>query len=197
MRFLPHGLLVSLLTCLLLALPATAAPDPRLDGLGEMPAPDAYRLALELEAAGETALAAQAYERVLETDPEHRAARRALGYELVDDRWLAGDALYRARGFIHHGGKWMTAQEFAESTRPAREAAEQRAGEERVLGLLGAIASGDADRERQEPGQPPAHCHTTFHRVSTPRSKTSRGMCSSLVWIPRSAGLARANGENP
>jgi len=148
MRFLPHGLIVCLATCLLLALPAAAGPDARLDGLDEMTAPDAYRLALELEAAGEPKLAGQAYERVIAADPEHRAARRALGYDLVGDRWLQGDELWRARGFIHHGGKWMTAQEFAASTRPAREAAEQKAGEQRVLALLGAIANGDEEKQQ-------------------------------------------------
>ncbi len=155
MRFLPLVLLplvllpvflCGLLSGLVLPLPATAAPDARLDGLGEMTAPDAYRLALSLEAAGEQTLAAQAYERVLEADPEHRAARRALGYDLVGGQWLQGDELWRARGFIHHAGKWMTAQEFAEATRPAREVAEQQAGEQRVLSLLGQVASEQPDR---------------------------------------------------
>ena len=42
----------------------------------------------------------------------------------------------------------MTAQEFAEATRPAREAAEQQAGEQRVIGLLSAIANGDPERQQ-------------------------------------------------
>jgi len=143
MRFLPP---ILLLLALLLALPAAAGSDDRLAGLEEMGAPEAYRLALQLEAAGEPDLAAKAYQRVLDVEPEHRAARRALGYELVGDRWLRGDDLCRARGFIHHDGRWMTAQEFAEATRPAREAAEQQAGEARVLALLGAIASEEPER---------------------------------------------------
>ena len=152
MRFLPLGpaltLVASLTLVLLLVLPAAAGPDDRLDRLDGMGAADAYRLALELEAAGERDLAAKAYARVIDQEPEHRAARRALGYEQVGDRWLRGDALLRARGLIHHAGRWMTAQEFAEATRPAREAAEQKAGEQRVLALLGAIANGDAEEQQ-------------------------------------------------
>ena len=127
--------------------PARAA-DP-LAGLAEASAVEAYKLALELEAAGKKELAAKAYARVLEVDPEHRAARRALGYELVGDRWLQGGALMRAKGFIHHDGKWMTALEFAEATRPQREAAAQKAGEARVLRLLAMVASEKEDRVRE------------------------------------------------
>ena len=58
--------------------------DARVPTLASAGADEAYRLALDLEAAGRTDLAARAYERVLEVEPGHRAARRALGYEEVD-----------------------------------------------------------------------------------------------------------------
>ena len=106
----------------------------------------AYKLALELEAAGAVDLARKAYEIVVGIERDHRAARRALGFEQIDGAWLKGDALYRAKGFVHHQDRWMTSQEFAEATRPQREAAEQRAGEQRVLGLLAMVASEDPER---------------------------------------------------
>jgi len=122
----------------------------RLDALsGKDLAAEAYRLGLEIQAAGREDLATKAFRRVLDADPDHRAARRALGYEEVDGRWLRGDDLWRARGFVHHEGKWMTALEFAEATRPEREAAEQRAGEARVMRLLGKIASEKEARVRE------------------------------------------------
>jgi HEAT repeat protein len=40
----------------------------------------------------------------------------------------------------------MTAQEFAKATRPERDRAEQKAGEDRVLGLLAKVASEDPER---------------------------------------------------
>ncbi len=129
-----------------------AAWEQRIDGIRALSGDDlvveAYRLGLEIQAAGYEDLATKAFRLVLDADPDHRAARRALGYEDVDGRWLRGDDLWRARGFVHHRGRWMTGQEFAEATRPEREAAEQKAGEARVLGLLARIASEDPKQVR-------------------------------------------------
>jgi len=122
-----------------------AALEQRLNTLDRADAAAAYKLALELESAAARDLATKAYEIVIGIDPNHRAARRALGYERIgeqgDERWRKGDDLQRAKGFVHHGGKWLTGQEFAAATRPQREAAEQKAGEKRVLSLLAKIAS--------------------------------------------------------
>jgi hypothetical protein len=114
----------------------------RLDGQDAMAA---YRLALDLASRGYADLATKAYEIVVGLDADHPAARRALGYERVDGRWLAGDDLHRAKGFVSHEGRWMTSEEFAAATRPQREAAEQKAGEGRVLAELARIGSRDAE----------------------------------------------------
>ncbi len=107
---------------------------------------DAYRSALRREAEGDAEGARLAYERVLRLHPEHRAARRALGYAEVDGYWLRGDELQRARGFVHHAGRWMTAIEFADATRPDRDAREQKEGEAKVLACLSLVASSDEAR---------------------------------------------------
>lgn len=161
---LGSALLALALAVPLLALPTArggeeAAPEGRsglekrlalLDDLsGEAAAQSAYRLGLECQAAGHEDLAALAFGHVLDVDPDHRAARRALGYESVDGRWLRGDDLWRAKGFVHHDGRWMAAEEFAAATRPEREAAEQVAGEARVLGYLAMIGSEDEERVRE------------------------------------------------
>jgi len=59
-----------------------------------------YRVALELEAACDAARASEAYAEVLRLDPEHLAARRAVGYERVNGGWLAGEDLKRARALV-------------------------------------------------------------------------------------------------
>ena len=151
--------LLALLLLLLLGLPPAASAgdeaglppglEARVQTLATAGADEAYRLALDLEAAGKTDLAGRAYARVLEVDPGHRAARRALGYEEVEGTWLRGDELMRARGFIHYDGRWMTGEEFAAATRPEREAAEQRAGEDRVLRCLSLIATEQEERARE------------------------------------------------
>jgi HEAT repeat protein len=137
------------LATLLLAVPAATAGDDsgraaleaRLAKIDRADAAAAYRLALELEAGGAGDLAKKVYEIVIGIEPGHRAARRALGYEQVEGAWLRGVDLQRAKGFVHHEGRWLTALEFAEATRPHREAEEQREGEARVTGLLSLIAS--------------------------------------------------------
>jgi hypothetical protein len=105
----------------------------------------AVALALQLEAKGYGDLAEKAYEIVVGIDPDHRLARRKLGFELVGGIWRTGDDLKRAKGLFHHEGRWMTAEEFAEITRPQREAAAQKAGEKRVMDLLHRVGSQDPE----------------------------------------------------
>ncbi len=78
-----------------------------------------YRAALELEAAGDTARAREAYAQVLRLDPEHLAARRALGYERVNGVWLAGDDLKRARALPLEPESPGGARQAAAPQRPA------------------------------------------------------------------------------
>jgi hypothetical protein len=122
---------------------ARADAQARLDSLGKGDANAAYRLALDLSAKGYDDLAAKAYEIVVGLEPDHLAARRALGHERVEGVWFTGDDLKRARGFVRHEGRWMTSEEFAAATRPQREAAEQKAGEAKVRLELSRIATQD------------------------------------------------------
>ena len=155
MRRLTLALIVLLAACLGGLATTHAGDTPRGDlekrfaSLDKEDATAAFKLALELEAAGAKDLAKKAYEIVIGIEPGHRAARRALQYELVDERWLKGDDLMRAKGFVHHKGKWMTSEQFADATRPQREAAEQKAGESRVLGLLAKIGTEDEETVRK------------------------------------------------
>jgi len=48
-----------------------------------------------------------AFEKVIAIDPGHRAARRELGYEMVDGAWVSGDEAMRKKGFVLAGGRWM------------------------------------------------------------------------------------------
>lgn len=141
--------------------PARREAEARLGGLDRHDAAAAYRLALDLEARGYRDLAAKAYEIVVALEPEHAAARRALGFERIGERWLAGDDLLRAKGFVRHGGRWLTREEFAAATRPEREAAAQKAGEDRVRAELAKIATQDPvlvpQARRALGGLPDAH----------------------------------------
>jgi hypothetical protein len=49
--------------------------------------------------------------RVIELDPEHVEARRALGYTRVDGQWTTQDELMTKRGYVRYKGSWKTRQE--------------------------------------------------------------------------------------
>ena len=52
-------------------------------------------------------------ERVIAAAPDHVVARLALGYQEVAGRWLRGDELKVARGFVKHDGKWIRHEDKA------------------------------------------------------------------------------------
>ena len=47
-------------------------------------------------------------EEVIKLDPDHKQARRMLGHEQVDGKWLSGDELKIAQGLVQHKGEWVT-----------------------------------------------------------------------------------------
>jgi len=93
-----------------------------------------YRLALWCQENGLTAYALRHQRAVVTLDPDHRAARRALGYERVHGRWAKGKDAMRAKGFVEYDGVWLTPEEYALAAKDeiaAKEArAAHRAGDE-------------------------------------------------------------------
>jgi hypothetical protein len=49
--------------------------------------------------------------RVIELDPNHVPARRALGYSRIDGRWTRPKELMEQRGLVNYHGQWKTPQE--------------------------------------------------------------------------------------
>jgi len=58
--------------------------------------------------------AGRAYEEVLELDPDHRGARRALGYKLYEGEWVGPEELNRRRGLVKFEGRWYTKHDLAQ-----------------------------------------------------------------------------------
>ena len=50
-------------------------------------------------------------QKVLEIEPDHAGARAALGFERVDEKWVAGDQLVAAKGFVKRDGRWILEEE--------------------------------------------------------------------------------------
>lgn len=64
--------------------------------------------------------------RVIELDPNHAGARRALGYSKVDGQWATRDEIMIQRGYVRYKGKWVLPQEKADlETRHKSEIAQQ------------------------------------------------------------------------
>lgn len=80
----------------------------------ELAATDAtghFRLALAFDAQGLPDLAREEYQSVVAVEPDHPAARRALGFEKVGDRWITVAEARRRAGLVLYGGKWLLAAE--------------------------------------------------------------------------------------
>jgi HEAT repeat protein len=71
-----------------------------------------YRLALWCKANGMAAYANREHRAVVTLDTDHRASRRALGYEQVHGRWAKGKDLMRLKGFKEVDGRWVTPEEY-------------------------------------------------------------------------------------
>jgi len=52
-------------------------------------------------------------EKVVALDPDHAAARQALGYEKVGEKWVAGEGVLEAKGFVKRNGRWILKEEAA------------------------------------------------------------------------------------
>ncbi|MCL6502729.1 MAG: HEAT repeat domain-containing protein [Pirellulales bacterium] len=50
--------------------------------------------------------------RILELDPEHLPARRALGYMRVEGKWLTEEEIMTSRGYVRVGSRWKLPQEI-------------------------------------------------------------------------------------
>ncbi len=69
-----------------------------------------YRLALWAREKG-LAQVRTALEAVLRAEPDHRAARRELGFERVGEEWLSGDEAMQRKGFVLAAGDWVLPEE--------------------------------------------------------------------------------------
>lgn len=51
-------------------------------------------------------------ERVIELEPDHPEARRALGYSRFDGEWMTQEEVMADRGYLRYQGRWRTRQEI-------------------------------------------------------------------------------------
>ncbi len=54
----------------------------------------------------------QHLQRIIELEPDHGEARRALGYSQFDGQWMTQDEVMADRGYLRYQGRWRTRQEI-------------------------------------------------------------------------------------
>ena len=114
--------------------------QPALAALAKDDVDGRFRLALRAEAAGATDVAREAYVSILAVDPDHAAARRALGFEREADVWLPETEARRRRGLVLFDGTWMLPVE-AETAARAK-APGPLAGADKTLAEVLRLAAG-------------------------------------------------------
>lgn len=86
-------------------------------------------------------------EKVIAFDPEHEAARRALGYSQVDGAWRKVDEVMLSKGYVRHRGAWRLPQEIVLETRAAEIDRQQKEWRKRLKmwrGWIGAKRGNEA-----------------------------------------------------
>ncbi len=66
-------------------------------------------------------------QRVIELDPDHEAARRALGYNKYDGQWKTYEQAQLDKGLIRYKGKWILPQERENIEQDEKSAAQSKA----------------------------------------------------------------------
>jgi len=84
-----------------------------------------YRLALRAEEAGLEDLVPIYMRRVIVLEPDHPAARRALGYERLDGQWTRVEEANRRKGLVLFRGRWMLPAEVEAASAQAPEGSRQ------------------------------------------------------------------------
>lgn len=106
-----------------------------------------YQLGLWARANGMKLQARGHFEKTIALDPNHAGARQALGYRLVDGKWLNEDEEMRARGLVKYDDQWMTPEAAAKLKALQAELALAR--EQRIA------AEAELERAREQGQQPP------------------------------------------
>ena len=125
--------------------------DERAAGLGPQDADGWLKLGRWASKQGLSAQAREAYETVLSIEPDNEEARIALGYVLLDGRWMTEEQSYQARGYVKYEGEWMTRNEAQalEANYQANRDAERRAIDAEVAAQQAERAAEKAAKEAE------------------------------------------------
>jgi hypothetical protein len=88
-------------------------------------------------------------ERILELDPNHVEARRALGYSQIDGQWMKRDEVMLQRGYVRYKGRWRTRQEIELIEGKRKQELAEKEWSQKVERWRGWLAGDRAEAARQ------------------------------------------------
>jgi hypothetical protein len=115
---------------------------------GAKTAADRYAVGLWCREKGLLPEATAQFREAARLDPDHAAAREALGDRKVDGRWVPSAEAMALKGLVEFDGRWMLAEEKAILAAPAEERARLVREEDRARDLLAKAALGDERQAR-------------------------------------------------
>jgi HEAT repeats len=127
---------------------ALAAYQEKAAALAGTDAAGHYLLALWCDQQGLEDQARLEFEKVISLEPDHRGARRGLGYMEHQGNWLTHDEAMRAKGLVKHEGVWMLPEEVNLLLLPEAEKERIREENARARKLLLTMAKGEPRVQR-------------------------------------------------
>ena len=94
-------------------------------------------------------LAVVHYEKALKHDSQFDDAHQKLGHVLMRGRWLVGDEVKEAQGFIKYKGRWVTPEEKERKDALLAVAAESNSWNKKIKGLRDAYEAGPLSRSQE------------------------------------------------
>ncbi|MEZ6069394.1 MAG: hypothetical protein R3C10_03775 [Pirellulales bacterium] len=85
-------------------------------------------------------------ERVIQLDPDHAAARRALGYFFRDGKWVTQKQANTQRGLVQYNGRWITPQKARILEEEEQHRKQEGAWHSRIRQYIGALNRPQADQ---------------------------------------------------
>ena len=111
-----------------------------------------YDVAMWARERGLSAKSNEVLKKVIELDPDHADARKALGFEKVNGSWLEGDELKLAKGLIKYNGRWLpreTVERMIEGEKVERMEIDRRQIEQRAIDAQREVELAKVALERQ------------------------------------------------
>jgi hypothetical protein len=125
----------------------------------------------------------EALGRVLAIDPDHVAARQALGYVKVGERWMTREEGNRAQGLVSFEGQWMTPAERQVRVMEREVAVRQAQDETEAVARIREI---EARAREAEANARVAEAEARIAEADAGRAEYS---AIGLQWIPAGSGL--------